>query len=395
MTDSSTARIWYERGVSVLSRALLFGGVLPRAYAASRAAARRSEESGIPSWHLGAREFGETATDELFIALSAVYRQVPHLDDVRASVARCAQVAPGLEPLGVAGAHHAPPPLHLLGLRRRKVMGIAHEHLEFQSAPVLPAALADLGYGTPEVAHARVLRHAEGPRPWVVFVHGAEQGRWDDLFAFRAQHLHHELGLNVAMPVLPVHGPRRELGRSWPGFDILDNVTIMMRAVSDVRSVIDWIHTQPPASEPTSVTAVGMSLGGPVAALVAGLDERVDGVAAMVPMLDAHATIAHHLAKTGGRGRTLAALLRDDAVRAVSSIIDPVALEPHAVPDRRLVVAALGDRMTSVQAAQRLHTRWRGQVHWYPGGHILHLASGEVREKLDEFLGREGLPQER
>ncbi len=94
----------------------------------------------------------------------------------------------------------------------------------------------------------------------------------DDLFAFRVKHLHRELGLNVAMPVLPHHGPRRDLGHSWPGFDLLGNIATMIRAVSDVRSVIGWIGDQDPAS----VAVVGMSLGGPVAALTAGLDERVE-----------------------------------------------------------------------------------------------------------------------
>jgi len=184
------------------------------------------------------------------------------------------------------------------------------------------------------------------------------------------------------MPVLPQHGPRRELGRAWPGFDLLGNVATMIRAVSDVRSVIGWIGEQ----DPTSVAVVGMSLGGPVAALTAALDQRVDAVAATVPMLDAHATIAHHTARTGARGRKLAALLRSEPVRAVGTAVDPTALEPRCAPDRRLVVAALGDRMTSVNAAQRLHERWDGHVHWHPGGHIGHLMSGDVRGVLDDFL---------
>ncbi len=216
----------------------------------------------------------------------------------------------------------------------------------------------------------------------MVWIHGAEQGRVDDLFAFRVKHLHRELGLNVALPVLPHHGPRRDLGHAWPGFDLLGNIATMVRAVSDVRSVIGWISEQ----DPTSLAVVGMSLGGPVAALTAGLDERVDAVAATVPMLDAHATIAHHTAKTGGRGRKLAALLRSDPVRAVGAVVDPTTLEPQCAPERRLVVAALGDRMTSVNAAQRLHERWGGQVYWHPGGHIGHLLSGGVRSVVDDFL---------
>ena len=374
-----------EAAESTRARLWLFGCVVPRAVASSVAASKRSEESGIPAWNLGVREFGETATDELFIAISALYREVPHHDAVVASVEACAAAAPELSALGVAGAHRPPPPLALLGLRRRKVGRLRFEHLEFESRPDLPPSLMDAGYGKVEVAHARILRHEGGPRPWVVWVHGAEQGRLDDLFAFRAGHLHHDLGLNVAMPVLPQHGPRRDLGRSWPGFDLLGNIATMMRAVSDVRAVIGWVQSQ----DPVSVSVVGMSLGGPVAALVAGLDDRVDSVVAIVPMLDAHATIAHHTAKTGGRGKKLAALLRSDPVKAVGTVVDPTALEPHAAPDRRLVVAALGDRMTSVRAAQRLHGRWGGQVHWHAGGHIGHLISGDVKTALDEFLAPE------
>jgi pimeloyl-ACP methyl ester carboxylesterase len=385
LPDSSAS--WLDRVESTRARLWLLGSVLPRAVASSRAAGRRTPESGIPAWDLGLREFGETATDELFIALSALYREVPDLDSVRASAEACADAAPELTALGVAGAHRDPPPLTILGLRRRKVAGIRYEHLEFASRPDLPGSLRSAGYGAVEVAHARVLRHRGGPRPWVVWIHGAEQGRVDDLFAFRAKHLHHELGLNVVLPVLPHHGPRRDLGHAWPGFDLLGNIATMIRAVSDVRTVIGWIDDQGPAS----LAVVGMSLGGPVAALTAGLDERVDAVAATVPMLDAHATIAHHTAKTGGRGRRLAALLRSEPVRAVGTVVDPTALEPHCAPDRRLVVAALGDRMTSVNAAQRLHARWDGQVYWHPGGHIGHLMSGGVRAVIDDFL-LEGRP---
>lgn len=388
---------WIDRVESTRARLWLLGCVVPRAVSSSIAASRRTEASGIPAWNLGLREFGETATDELFIALSALYREVPSLEAVAASVEACAVAAPELMDLGVAGAHRPPPPLALLGLRRRKLAGIRFEHLEFESRPGLPPSLVSEGYGRVEVAHARVLRHRGEPRPWVVWIHGAEQGRLDDLFAFRARHLHHELGLNVAFPVLPQHGPRRDLGRSWPGFDLLGNIATMMRAVSDVRSVVGWVADQQPDQQPdqqqSSISVVGMSLGGPVASLTAGLDDRVDAVCAMVPMLDAHATIAHHTAKTGGRGKKLAALLRAEPVRAVGTAVDPTALTPYAAPERRLVVAALGDRMTSVRAAQRLHERWGGRVHWHAGGHIGHLMSGDVRAAVDAFLlGGEPLP---
>lgn len=174
---------------STQARLLLFASVVPRAVLSSRAAARRAPEGGIPAWTLGAREFGEAATDELFIAISALYRQVPELADVAQAVEACRKAAPELSSLAVEAAHQAPPPLRLLGLRRRRVGSVAFEQLEFESCPGLPAPFASAGYGQEEVAHARVLRHRDGPRPWVVWLHGAEQGRADDLFAFRVRHL--------------------------------------------------------------------------------------------------------------------------------------------------------------------------------------------------------------
>ncbi len=367
---------------SVAARAVIVGSVLPRAVLSSRAAARRSEESGIPAWTLGARQFTETATDEFFIAASSLIREVPALAAVEAAVERCETAAPTLLELGVAGANVHPGRLRLLGLRPKRWMGTAYEHLEYESRPLFPEVLTELGHGRVEVAHARVLRHAGAPRPWVVCLHGAEQGRADDLFTFRARHLHETLGLNVAMPVLPQHGPRRELGASWPGFNLLGNVATMMRAVSDVRALLGWIEEE--GSTGTSV--IGMSLGGPVAALTAGLDDRVEAVAALVPMLDAHATVAHHLVRGGRRGRHLATLLRSEPVTQCGTVVDPTVLTPHAAADRRLVIAALNDRMTSVQAAQRLHRAWGGAVHWHPGGHVGHIFAGGVHAALDDFL---------
>ena len=56
----------------------------------------------------------------------------------------------------------------------------------------------------------RLLRHPGGPRPWLVAVHGQSMGRVRDHRMLRVRRLHEELGVNVALPVLPLHGPRAE-----------------------------------------------------------------------------------------------------------------------------------------------------------------------------------------
>ncbi len=61
--------------------------------------------------------------------------------------------------------------------------------------------------------------------------------------------LHEGLGLNVVLPVLPMHGPRaRNLPKAaaFPGEDLLDNVHGSAQAVWDIRRLLSWIRLQEP-----------------------------------------------------------------------------------------------------------------------------------------------------
>lgn len=90
------------------------------------------------------------------------------------------------------------------------------------------------------------------PRPWLVGVHGAEMGRAGiDLWLLRARHLHEKFGLNIVLPVLPVHGPRARglpKGVVFPGEDVLDNPHAGAQGVWDVRRLLSWIRAEEPAS---------------------------------------------------------------------------------------------------------------------------------------------------
>src|SRR5207237_8452312 len=94
----------------------------------------------------------------------------------------------------------------------RTSLGMRWEQITFPASPTLPASLAGpwaaANGHTIGPASMRVLRHDE-PRPWVIVVHGAQQGNNLDLRLLRVRHLHHARGFNVALPVLPLHGPRR------------------------------------------------------------------------------------------------------------------------------------------------------------------------------------------
>ncbi len=110
------------------------------------------------------------------------------------------------------GFFSAPPPLTDVTVRTINNMGRTYQRLFFDSGyephAGEPGRERWLSYTGNNREYGLMLRHRE-PRPWLVCVHGAEMGRAAlDPTLFRAWHLHSDLGLNVVLPVLPMHGPR-------------------------------------------------------------------------------------------------------------------------------------------------------------------------------------------
>ena len=372
MTDWETSRARLE----------LFTSVMPRAVGSARAARRGDPPRGVPPSARGARIVGESMIDEFFIAVNSVTRKIPDTAEISTSVDRCAAVASDVADLGVYGVNLEPQVAEINRMTSKKFGTIRFQLVDYSSDITLPAPIAKFDPYAGRSASMRLLRRGGAGKRWIVWVHGAAQGRSDDLYAFRADHLHETLGYEVALPVLPAHGRRRIAGLSYPGMDPLSNVAVNVRAIAEIRSLILWISTQ----DPSEIVIAGTSLGGPLAAMVASLQPQVTSVLAVVPMLDMHATLAHHMDRGGERGRELAELMRDDAVRAVSSVVDPLAVEPIPANGRRMVIAALNDRVTSVRSAQRLHDHWDGRVHWFRGSHVGHAFSKNVRSVVDGFL---------
>jgi hypothetical protein len=144
----------------------------------------------------------------------------------------------------------------------------------------------------------------------------------------------------------------------------------MMRAVSGVRALVREL--QPQAA---GIAVSGVSMGSPVAALVSQLERRVDAVAVYTPILGLNAMIAHHLARGGPSGERFRPLLASADVAAMTSVIDPLSLEPLPSAYRRLVVGTAHDQMARREPALALHRRWGGQLYWYDGSHVGHIFS--------------------
>src|ERR1700753_1935515 len=261
-----------------------------------RTVAGLNESTGwVPASPRGVRQFGEVMLDEL--ALRGFSLLGGNLTERVRPLAECEPAAEELAELGIDRAHADPAPLRATAVQRRRVGRLAYERMTFEHDPALPKTLEAAGLGGPARAVVHVCRHTDGPRPWLVWVHGAGQGGVEDLVLTRIARIHHKLGFNVAMPVQPGHGSRRREWPAYPDMDPLGNVAGMMRAVSEVRAVVRWARPQA-----NTVVVAGISMGTPVAALVSHLERRVDAVALYTPILGLNAMIARHLSRWG-RGR--------------------------------------------------------------------------------------------
>lgn len=351
------------------------GGVGPRSVRVLRAS---------DTWNMrsprGIRQLGEVALDELVVTAMTLMAPPPQL---KTAVSTYRAVAEELAALGFAGAYADPDQLRVRDIRPRRAGRLVFEQLTYEHDPRLPASLCSAGLTGPAAAVCNLVRHPGGPRPWLVWVHGAGQGGLSDFAVARIHRIYHHLGYNVAMPIQPGHGVRSTAWPAYPDTDPLVNLAGMMRVVSEVRALIGWI-----SGRSTSIALAGLSLGSAVAALTAALETRVNGVAVYTPIRGLNAMIANHLHRWGPAAGEVGAVLTSEVVSQLTAMIDPVAVQPVAPPPHRLIVGAWHDQMAMRAPALALHEQWGGEIHWHDGGHVGHLFARGVHAVTERWLQR-------
>ena len=361
-------------GTRILGLTRELGMVLPRTVSGL------NESTGwAPASPRGLRQFGEVMLDELVLSGFSLLNAGPA---ALRPLSACAAAAEELSALGIDRAHADPQPLREQTIRRQRIGGLAYERMTFEHDPALPKTLEADGLGGPARAVVHLLRQRDGPRPWLIWVHGAGLGGAADILLSRIDRVHRRLGFNVAMPVQPGHGSRRGHWPAYPDMDPLGNVAGMMRAVSEVRAVVRWVQ-----SRATAVVVAGISMGTPVAALVSHLERQVDAVALYTPILGLNAMIARHLSRWGPSRDGFRELLESPEVSKLTSVIDPLSVNPAPPSQRRLIVGAWHDRMAMRDPAVALHERWGGELYWYDGSHVGHVFSRRVYGVTERFLG--------
>lgn len=290
----------------------------------------------------------------------------------------------------------APPAPSKVSIRSFTNRGRTHERITFDSDyephPGEPGAQRWMSYTGNRRDYALMLRHRERgeSRPWLVCVHGTEMGRAElDLTLFRAWHLHEDLGLNVILPVLPMHGPRARglpKGAVFPGENVMDDVHGTAQSVWDVRRMIAWIRSEQPDAR---IGLNSISLGGYIAALVASLDDDLTCAILGVPPSNLVELLGRHsgLSKDDPRRKTL------ELAKPIGQMVSPLSMEPKVPPKGRFIYAGVADRIVHPrQQVIQLWQHWgRPDIGWYRGGHTGFFQARPVQRYVDAALMQSGL----
>ncbi len=349
---------------------------------------------GVPPPIPAIRLSAEVAADEALLASVLPFVPIPGQGEAARINAEMSAARELFEEKGwlekPAGYHNVPLPLDSPTLRAAHIYGIDYEQLSFESGyePHADEPGRDrwLAYRANRTARAWVLRHRDANRPWLVCIHGYQMGYAGiDLLAFPPGWLHHGLGLNLVIPVLPLHGARKIGRRSGDGFfsgDILDSVHAEAQAIWDIRRVLSWIRAQ---SE-SKIGVFGLSLGGYNAALLSALDDDLACAIVGIPLVDIPSALIQHglLSSIADRGTEK---LDPERMGEIMSVVSPLALEPLLPVDRRFIFAAVADRLVAPKQAARLWEHWdRPRVEWYQGAHMTFRAHSSVRLLVEEGL---------
>jgi len=276
--------------------------------------------------------------------------------------------------------------------RRRDRLGVT-----FESAyePVHPAQRA-VHRARPENrrAHAELWRHrGRRARGTVVALHGFGMGRPAlDATALMAPALFAS-GLDVALFTLPLHGARTPRdayfsGQPFTNPHVPEINEAIGQAVHDLSVLLHWLREH----DDRPVGLLGLSLGGYVAALMAGLRDDLDFVVPMVAPV-CIGDLAHRFMAESSRYRDAAEhVLAPAELRAAFRVHSPLAHALRIPRERVLIVAGRGDRVVPAEHTGWLWEHWgRPRLLWFSGSHVAPFGRGQVLAAIRRFLADTGV----
>jgi len=210
----------------------------------------------------------------------------------------------------------------------------------------------------------------ERPRGTVLAMHGFAMGqpRLDAWALLAAEWFRH--GLDVALLTLPYHGARAPRGARLSGQRFADPNAARMhdavrRAVYEIHAVRAWVR----AETGGPVGLLGLSLGGYLAALCAGLVDDLDFVMPMVPPVCIGDLAWRFFSRSTHAAR--AAAYTHAELRATYRVHSPLSFPLRVPRERVLIIAGRGDRIVPPEHPHALWRHWgEPAIHWFSGSHL-------------------------
>jgi hypothetical protein len=268
------------------------------------------------------------------------------------------------------------------GLRGGRIVGrrFASRYVPFGD-PTEPDASAD------RILVEHWMHTDAAPRATVLALHGFSMGqpRIDAWALFAAQWFAH--GLDVALMTLPYHGARAPRGARFSGQRFTDPNPATLneavrRAVYEMHAVGAWLRERTGAP----VGLLGLSLGGYLSALMAGLGDDFAFAIPMVPPV-CMGELAWHFVGSGSSHRRRATAYSYDELRAMFRVHSPLTYPLRLPPERVMIIAGRGDRIVPPEHPYALWEHWRQpRIHWFSGSHLAPFGRDRIVAAVVEHL---------
>jgi pimeloyl-ACP methyl ester carboxylesterase len=239
------------------------------------------------------------------------------------------------------------------------------------------------------VAWAQHWRHGDRPRPTLVVIHGFGASPFWFNSRFFGLPGFYRRGYDVLLYLLPFHGVRQARLAAFSGWGLFAHGLAhlneaILQAVEDLRLFLDHLE-RAGASE---IVVTGLSLGGYVTSLLAGVDARPAAVIPNAPVISMDRLFRQWFpASLGAWALSQAARIDPAEVDRALRVHSPLNYEPLVPHERRMIIGGLGDRLAPPEQAEMLWEHWdRPAIHWFPGSHLVPLGRRSYLREMRSFL---------
>jgi hypothetical protein len=280
--------------------------------------------------------------------------------------------------------------MQLRELRRLRGGSVARRNIESGYSPY--ASDAPTGRRSPLLFEH--WRHTAGSsRGTLIALHGFTMGRprFDAIALFASQW--YERGLDVALVTLPYHGTRtpRDARFSGEHFAVPD-VARLSEAVREAIWEIRLLQRVLREESGRPVGLLGLSLGGYLTALAAGLYDDLDFAIAMAAPVCIGDLAWGFFAQTRHAREGGEATLSHAELRRAFRVHSPLAHALRTPSERVMIVGGRGDRIVPPEHPAALWSHWEEPtIHWFSGSHLAPFGRGRIVRAIARHLKSLGI----